>query len=70
MNGTATVTINTIQTHAITSPAVLAACDGVKTVTVNLADSDIGVSYELLLSGNPTGVCWGKRYRARALVST
>ncbi len=55
MNGTATVTINTIQTHAITSPAVLAACDG-ETVTVNLADSDIGVSYELLLDGNPTGV--------------
>ena len=55
MSGSSTIDISTIQAYGIASPGSTAACDG-DVVTVDLADSEVGVTYELLRNGVGTGV--------------
>ena len=54
MTGSTTVSINTISTFGITSPASITACSG-ETVTISLGGSENGVTYELLVAGASTG---------------
>ena len=54
MTGSATVSISTISTFGITSPASITACPG-ETVTISLGGSESGVTYELLVAGASTG---------------
>ena len=54
MTGSTTVSISTISTFGITSPASITACPG-ETVTISLGGSESGVTYELLVAGASTG---------------